>query len=118
MAFIAYDADVSGSGSASWATAGILFVSADLTVLGGNPRPIDDSDHVGHAGWFCLGDSFDVGLGTFDYWDSPIYVAFQHFRWVPQPSGDQGGTFFTVLSSRIRWHFAPGVSAHLHVFAF
>lgn len=118
MAFVAFDADVSGSGSSSWSTAGILFVSADLTTLGGNPRPIDDADHVIRAGWFALGDEFNVGLGTFEYWDSPIYVDFEHFRWLPQPSGDQGGTFFTVLSSRVRWHFAPGVAAHLHVLAF
>jgi hypothetical protein len=118
MAFVAFDSDVSGSGSATWSAAGILFVSCDLTVLGENPRPVDDADHVVRAGWFTLGDSFDIGLGTFDYWDAPIYVDLVHTRWLPQPSGDQGGTFFTVLASRIRWHFAPGVTAHLHVFAF
>lgn len=118
MPFTAFDDDVSGSGSASWATAGILYVSVDITTLGPIPRVIDDDDHFLRAGWFALGDQFDIGLGTFEYWDAPVHVDFEHYRWVPNPTGDVNGLLFTQLASRIRWYFAPGVAAHLHVFAF
>lgn len=118
MAFTAFDDDVSDSGSASWATAGVLFVSVDLTALGPLPRVVDDADHVLRAGWFALGDQFDIGLGTFEYWDAPKHVDLVHTRWTPIPTGDANGLFNTQLASRIRWHFAPGVTAHIHVFCF
>jgi hypothetical protein len=118
MVSVPFDSDVSGDGTADWATIGVLFVSVDLTTLGPLPRPVDNTDHVIRAGWFSLGDSFDVGLGTFDYWREPIYADFEHTLWTPNSTGDGGGALFTTVASRIRWHFADGVSAHIHVLAF
>jgi hypothetical protein len=114
---VEFDGDVSGSGSASWTTSNILFVSADLTTLGLDPRPADDSDHVLRAGWWTLGDEFDIGLGTFEYWRPVVHVNFTHQLWTPDPSGIQFGNPLTLVASRIRWHFAPSVLAHLHVFS-
>lgn len=111
-----YDADVSGSGSATIATTQVLFVSVDLTTLGMNPRPVDDDDHVIRAGWFALCDSFDIGLGTFMYCRAPIWVDFVHTLWTPDPSSIYNGATLILNATSIRWHFAVGVAAHLHVF--
>lgn len=117
MPFIAFDDDVSGSGSANWASTGVFYVSVDITTLGALPRQIDDIDHFVRAGWFALGEQFDIGLGTFEYWAEPVHVDFEHFRWSPTPDLDASAGFMTKLASRIRWHFNAGVSAHIHVFA-
>jgi hypothetical protein len=115
---IAFDSDVSGDGSASWSAAGVLYVSCDLLALGFLPRVVDNSDHVIRAGWFSLGDNFDIGLGAHDYWRAPIYINFETQLWTPEVTGDGGGSAFVVTATRIRWHFATGVDAHLHVFVF
>lgn len=111
-----FDSAVSGSGSASWSSAAVLFVSCDITTVGLGPRIVDDADHIIRAGWFSLGDSFDIGLGTFDYWRLPIWVDFVHFLWTPIPSDLVGGAALALTTTRIRWHFESGVIAHLHVF--
>jgi hypothetical protein len=117
MPFTAFDDDVSGSGSASFSGAGLFYVSVDVTTLGPIPRPVDDADHFIRAGWFSLGDEFDIGLGTFEYWGPVVYVDFEHFRWTPTPDYDTNGVFALQFATRIRWHFAPGVEAHIHAFA-
>lgn len=116
MPSIAFDDDVTESGTASWTAAGVIYVSVDITNLGPLPRSIDDPDHFIRAGWFSFGDEFDIGLGTFEYWGEPIYVDFEHFRWTPTPDYDANGVFNLKFASRIRWHFNGGVEAHLHVF--
>jgi len=117
VTFVAFDSDVSGDGIITYALSNMLYCSIDITTPGPLPRPVDNSDHVIRAGWISLGDSFDIGLGTFDYWRLPIYADFYHTLWTPIPSGDLGGTTFGLLSSRVRYHFADGVAAHIHGFA-
>lgn len=114
MTFIAFDADVSGDGSIDFASSGILFASIDITTAGPLPRPVDSFDHILRAGWISFGDTFDIGLGTFDYWRTPIFADFFHTLWTPDPSGDLTGGTFTIVASRVRYHFSDGVAAHIH----
>jgi len=118
MPFTAYDADVSGDGFASFPGTAVIFVSMDITSAGLGVRPADVNDHLLRAGWFALCGTFNIGLGTFNYCDKPIYADFEHTRWVPNPTSDASGTLFTYIADGIRWYFSDGVTAHLHVFAF
>lgn len=113
-----YDADVSGSGSAAFvAGATVIFVSVDITTIPPLARSIDDTDKFLRAGWFSLGDSFNIGLGTFDYWRPVVYFDFEHMLWTPVPGGDLSlNTFSLPSASRVRWFVSPGGVAHLHVF--
>jgi hypothetical protein len=114
-----YDSDVSGSGSAVFSGANVIFVSADLITVPTLARQLVDSDEWIRAGWWALGDSFDIGLGTFEYWSDKHYFDFDHNVWSSQPSADPGNALnFTSTGTRIRWQIGPGGLAHLHVLGF
>jgi hypothetical protein len=114
-----YDADVSGSGSASWSSPSVIFVSADIITPSPLATQLLDSDEWLRQGWFALGDSFNIGLGTFDYWSSKIYIDFDHQLWTPDPSANfSANESFELTRTRIRWQIASGGLVHLHVFGF
>jgi hypothetical protein len=114
-----FDSDVSGSGSASLGGNAVIFVSADILTVSPLARPLVDTDEWIRAGWWALGDTFDIGLGTFDYWSDKHFFDFDHNVWSPQPSQDPGNSLnFTATATRIRWQIAPGGLSHLHVLGF
>jgi hypothetical protein len=115
MPSVSFDDDVSGSDSAALSPSNVYFVSVDLLDIGLNPRPIDDVDHIIRAGWFALCDTFDIGLGSNLYCRAPVYINFEHTLWTPDPTGIDGGATLVTVATTIRWYFAPGVAAHIHV---
>lgn len=114
-----FDSDVSGSGSASLSGSSVIFVSADFITVPLSARQLVDADEWLHGAWWCLGDNFDIGLGTFDYWQSKHYFDFDHNVWAPIPSQDPGNSLnFTSTATRIRWQIGTGGLAHIHVLGF
>jgi hypothetical protein len=114
-----YDSDVSGSGSASLGGSAVIYVSADLITVPTLARGLVDADEWIRAGWWALGDNFDIGLGTFDYWGPKHFFDFEHNVWSPTPNQDPGNSLnFTTTATRIRWQIGPDGLAHLHVFGF
>lgn len=116
MPSIYYDSDVSGSGSAILGGSQIIFVSADIVTPSPAGTRLVDADEWLRQGWWVLGDSFDVGLGTFEYWHEKHFLNFDHNVYSPDPSTDNGtSSFLTLVATRIRWQIAPFGLAHLHV---
>ncbi len=116
MPSIYYDSDVSGSGSATLSGSQIIFVSADIVTPSPAGTRLVDADEWLRQGWWVLGDSFDIGLGTFEYWHEKHFLNFDHNVYSPDPSTDNGTTsFLTLVATRIRWQIAPFGLAHLHV---
>lgn len=119
MPFDYFDSDVSDSGSATLAGSFVIFVSADLITVPPLARGLVDPDEWIRAGWWAIGDSFDIGLGTFEYWREKHYLDFDHNVWSPDPSDEPNTSeYFTLRASRIRWQIGPGGLAHLHVFGY
>lgn len=97
----------------------MIFVSADLLTPGGLARPLADADEWLRAGWWALGDNFNIGLGAFDYWQEKHFFDFEHNVWAPSPSQDPGNSLnFTHTATLIRWQVGLGGLAHLHVLGF
>jgi hypothetical protein len=97
----------------------VIFVSADIVTPSPMGRILDDPDEWLRQGWWSLGDEFDIGLGTFQYWSPKHYLDFDHNVWSCTPSQDPGvGLNFTATATRIRWFVASGGVAHLHVLGF
>lgn len=122
MPFIPFEGSISGQGSNVFGTeAQVLFVAVDLSVLGETIRLTEPlySDHMLRAGWFSLGDNFDIGDGiTQDYWRAPIWCDFPQTLWTANATHVGSGLDpLTVISSRIRWSLSPGTSGWMRVFA-
>jgi len=114
-----YDSNVSGSGSATLSGSAVIFVSADIVT----PSPLGthllDSDEWLRQGWWALGDNFDIGLGTFDYWGEKHFLDFDHNLWSPSPAQSASAGFVLEdTRTRIRWQIASGGVVHLHVFGY
>ena len=114
-----YDSNVSGSGSAVFTGSSVIFVSADIVTMPVGVRVLTDSDELLRAGWWALGDNFNIGIGTFDYWQEKHFLDFVHNLWAPSPSQDPGNSLnFTATATRIRWQVGIGGLVHLHVLGF
>jgi len=119
MPSVYYDSDVSDSGSATLGGSAVIFVSADLLTVPPLSRLLEDGVSLLRAGWWALGDNFDVGLGAHDYWGEKHYFDFETNVWSSSPSQDPGNSLnFTSTATRIRWFVGPGGLAHLHVLGF
>lgn len=119
MPSVLVDEIVSDEGSASWSgTAEVLFVAFDCTTIPNRaaPNPYGVADQITRIGWFALGDEFDIGDGTFEFWRDVNYFNFTRTLWTPDPSGIAGGSGLVITASRIRWFIFPGGEGHLYVF--
>lgn len=118
---VVFDSSVSGSGSSSLGGGvHIIFWSFDLTTSGDDVRatPPFSVDHLLRIGFIALGDTFDGGIGTsFDHWQPPVWINFEHSMWLPVPALDGGGTPLTQFASVIRWSLSPGTVGWLHAYA-
>src|ERR1700686_2165126 len=117
MPSVYLDATATGDGSAVFSGGNsVLYVSVEITTVGPLATLIEPSisDHLLRLGWFALGDAFDTGIGTLDYWREIVWCNFVNNLWTPLPSADNSGST-SGLASRIRWWFGPGTTAHIHV---
>lgn len=96
----------------------VLFVAVDLTAIPPSVSSVDATapDHILRAGWFSIGDSLILpGSPAADYWRLPVHLDFEQMFWTPIPT-TVGGTPQVVIGSRIRLHFAIGVTGRVYVF--
>lgn len=111
------DQAIAGSGRVAFGNVLVNFALVHLTALGpGITRPdLNDPDHLLRVGWinfFYRG--IDIGATERDYHDPPIWIAFEDFRWHPDPArGENGSVFF--YAHGVRWSLGPGTEAHLIV---
>jgi hypothetical protein len=116
---VLFDGDISDAGAADLVGgSNIFFVTVHLTALG----PLvsipwsSDTDHILRAGFFSLGDHFDIGdSDVHDWWRAPIWIDFSDTLWTPLPTTDSSGPL-TVVATRVRWSLSVGTTGHLHVF--
>jgi hypothetical protein len=116
---VLFDATISGTASAALpAPFRVIYVAADVLVAGPGVGQMgqDVADHISRAGWFSLGDNFDIGTGAFERWRDPVWFNFTHTLWTPDPSTDAGGNPLSIIAPWLRYWLSPGTSVHLHIF--
>lgn|GEM_PF-4084207 len=119
MPSVLFDDTVSDEGSANWSgSTQVLYVACDMLALPNRaaPNPYGVTDQLTRLGWFALGDEFDIGDGTFEFWRDYHFFNFTRNLWTPEPTGIVDGSPLYSVASRIRWFIFPGGIAHLHVF--
>lgn len=114
-----FNSVVSGEGDANTASPyHVWFVAADVVTIGPGVGQMgrDVAGHISAAGWFSLGDAFDIGEGSFDRWRDPIWFNFEHTLWTPVPSTDNSGNPLAIVAPRIRYWVSPGTEVRLYVY--
>lgn len=115
-----FDDVVSNDGTALLSSGGneVLYVAFDLTTVltRAQHNPYGITDQISRIGWFSLGDAFDIGDGTQEFWQPIEWWNFTRNLWVPSPTGVAGSINAVQLATRIRWFVFPGGEGHLHVF--
>ncbi len=113
-----YDADITGDGQ-DVLTGGAepVFAAVHVSTLGTSARIAEPGDpRYLRLGWFSFGDTIALGIGTFDYFRSPIWIDFTDLLWTPDPS-TLAGTPLSDHASLVRWHLFGGAVAHLYVYS-
>lgn len=113
-----YDADISGTGAADLVGGtNVSFFLLHLTSLGGLVRRIEDypDDRLLRAGAIAFGRTLTlIGGVSRDYWQPPIFIDWEDFRWIPQPN-QNNSVIMQIVATRVRWVLSTGVAGHLYV---
>lgn len=122
MAFAAYADTVTGTAEIDLGSVvQVLFVGARVVTLGDDARLTEPlrTDHMLRAGWFSLGDHFDIGSDTDrNYWRAPIWLDFPTTLWTSNPTNVGTGLDpTTTLASRFRYSLSPGTEVQFLVLA-
>lgn len=119
---VLYNADISGSGIATFSATRVQFVEVRIDDPGYEARPLDVSnpDFYLRIGWFSLGATNDL-VDTVErtYWDAPVWIDFLSFRWTPRPQAEAYPIVeFGVWADSFRWALKPGAEGRVLVYGY